>query len=325
MVASNAIANGGLSVNNYYMINAAVPIEAYDSGQDEGADNMTEDDWKGYPVELYAANWHELFTTTGDDSKELTWKNYFSGATDVAYNFYSPGDEVVENARASETFNSGFWTFIIGDFMSGNGSGRHAWVMQEMAKGCTDVVSWFTFKCSGGWSYNNRESDFEYIGQTNPDYDPILQTEPEFIPYFNAVEASDGWDNGNGGLTRDDLAQYGFFRKFAHFEQEEGGYSYLYGPISTPVTLQNPGHQWDLLASGIPAMSFAAAVNPMIILPATRNLNMEAQRGDNQAWPTSRQGGFYGSNWLHSDIKNMALPYVFNTYDTMLELGGFTQ
>ena len=85
----------------------------------------------------------------------------------------------------------------------------------------------------------------------------------EYIKY-TATEANTAWNNGYGELTRDDLAQYGFFRKFSHFEQDEGGYSYLYESVLPPVTLLY-GHQWDLLASGIPAMSFAAAVNSMDI------------------------------------------------------------
>lgn len=52
---------------------------------------------------------------------------------------------------------------------------------------------------------------------------------------------------------------------------------------------------------------------------------MELLRGNNPDWPVSRRD-VYGNEykrWLHSDIKNMALPYVFNTYDTMLKLGNY--
>jgi len=62
-VASNAISYGGLTPENYFMINAAVPIEAYDSNQDTDAngtimkENMTEKNWKEYPESLYASNW----------------------------------------------------------------------------------------------------------------------------------------------------------------------------------------------------------------------------------------------------------------------------
>ncbi len=75
-------------------------------------------------------------------------------------------------------------------------------------------------------------------------------------------------------------------------------------------------------------MSFAAAVNPIIKLEAAeRNFSMESQRGGGD-WPLSRKD-IYGEQdykrWLHSDIKNVALPYVFNTYDKMLTLGGFTE
>lgn len=94
------------------------------------------------------------------------------------------------------------------------------------------------------------------------------------------------------------------------------------------MSLQAESHLWDLLASGIPAMSFAAEANPIDVIDNTsiggvnRNYDMEALRGDNQSWPVSRKEGFYGSRWLHNDIKNMSSQYVYKIYDAMLEIGG---
>lgn len=329
MVAASAIAHNGLNVARYYAINSVVPIEAIDSAQTVGRngnimqDNMTEVDWKGYPKELYVANWHQLFKgNENDDRKALTWKDYFEEIIEETYNFYSPGEEVVENARNNESVNAGVFS-TISNWAEGGSLGEHAWVIQEMGKGCNGLIVWSLFECSGGWGFNTINSDLEFIGQKNPDYDPIFQTEPEFIPYFNAAEATDGWDNGNGELMPDDLAQYGFFRKFSHFDLNESEYSYLYGAISEPKTFISETHQWDLLASAIPSMSFAAAANPLEILPPSRNFNMEAMRGDNQAWPQERQTGFFGSRWLHSDIKNISMPYIFPIYEKMLKEGGF--
>ncbi|WP_303909245.1 hypothetical protein [Thiohalomonas denitrificans] len=73
MVASSAIANADFPASRYYMINAAVPIEAYASGQSHGWDGvemlgrMTEDSWKSYREQdgsdkLFADGWHNLFT-----------------------------------------------------------------------------------------------------------------------------------------------------------------------------------------------------------------------------------------------------------------------
>ncbi|MDX2507831.1 MAG: hypothetical protein QNL62_25600 [Gammaproteobacteria bacterium] len=329
VVASNAISYGSLTPAKYFMINAASPIEAYGSAQDTAnniimKDNMTEVSWKDYPEALYTANWHKLFAGNPlDNRNQLTWKNHFIRATSVAYNFYSPGDEVVENANANERFSATLWNNLVNvDFE------QHTWVMQEMGKGCKGLISWFVFKCSGGWEFNLNQNDFEFIGKTNPDYDPV-DNPIEFISYENGLEATAARDNNT--LTNENLAQYGFFFKFNHFENNESEYSYLYQPIANAVLLQSDQHQWDLLASGIPTMSFAAAANPMDAVDDTdvggkdRNFNMETLRGTTPAWPTERSSSSRQKNWLHSDIRGIALPYVYQTLDTMLVLGDFKE
>jgi hypothetical protein len=88
-------------------------------------------------------------------------------------------------------------------------------------------------------------------------------------------------------------------------------------------------HLWDLLASGIPSMSYAAAANNVATIPGDKNFNMQTMRdvdtSGNPYWPQSRVSGFYGTRWLHSDIKNMATPYVYPIYEKMLKEGGFVQ
>jgi len=329
VVASNAISYGGLTPKNYFMINAAVPIEAYDSTQDTDTsgtimkENMTEKSWKEYPDSLYASNWYELFSSnTEDDRRKLTWKNYFNGAVSVAYNFYSPGEDVVENAIETESFNAALWQNILDGELS-----QHTWVMQEMGKGFNSLGSWYAFKCSGGWKFNKLESDLDYIGKPNPLYD---ETDPEntvskSLPYANALEATLARDNST--LTDDALVQYGFFSKFSHFENGVNACKYLYQPISNAVTLPNEQHQWDLLASAIPAMSFAAAANSMSSLinldtNEDKNFNMESLRGDIPAWPTIRsEDPKWATRWRHSDIRNVALPYVYHTFEKMLTIG----
>jgi hypothetical protein len=81
--------------------------------------------------------------------------------------------------------------------------------------------------------------------------------------------------------------------------------------------------QYDVLARGIPALSFATAMHPVVPLGTDRNFNMEAQGRTQNQWPTeghtsdSRDAG----RWLHSDFKNVALPYVFKMYQEMVNRG----
>lgn len=74
----------------------------------------------------------------------------------------------------------------------------------------------------------------------------------------------------------------------------------------------------------VPALSFATAVHKLLPLESTdRNFNMETQGRTQNQWPTeghtndSRDMG----RWLHSDFKNVPLPYVFQMYQEMINRG----
>ncbi len=80
--------------------------------------------------------------------------------------------------------------------------------------------------------------------------------------------------------------------------------------------------QYDLLARALPALSYAAAVNRLQRLPNERVFDMEALGRTEGQWPT--EGHTNSDNrdhWLHSDFKNVALPYVHQMYDAMISKG----
>jgi hypothetical protein len=87
--------------------------------------------------------------------------------------------------------------------------------------------------------------------------------------------------------------------------------------------------QYDLLAPGIPALSFAAAVHPLERLKnltnpsLSRNFDMEAQGRDSGVWPTEGHTADSQSagRWLHSDFKNVSLPHVHKMYEEMINRG----
>ncbi len=224
---------------------------------------------------------------------------------------------MVENARDNESVTSGVFDTVIG-WASGGSLGQHAWVIQEIGKGCNSLTAWTLFECSGGWGFNNHPGDLEFVGELNPNWNGNNPTN-QYRKYLTASSATEAWNNGD--LTEDELAQYGFFRRFSHFDQNEGEYRYMYGPINTPVIFQQASHHWDLLASAVPSRSFAAAANSLEILEdRDANFNMqELRHGD---WPQER-GGFFGNRWLHSDIKNIGMPYIYPIYEEMLKIGKF--
>jgi len=92
MVVSSAIKDHHAVVDKYYMINAAVPTEAFYKAEPV-ASEMIDSDWDGYKPSLRASEWHTLFT---DNRSQLTWRDYLaSDQTIKYYNFYSPGEDVL--------------------------------------------------------------------------------------------------------------------------------------------------------------------------------------------------------------------------------------
>jgi hypothetical protein len=78
----------------------------------------------------------------------------------------------------------------------------------------------------------------------------------------------------------------------------------------------------DVLARGIPAMSFGAAANAVqAISQGGENFDMEAKGRLPDAWPTEGHEGFRANQWIHSDFKNVALPYVSSMYEALISKG----
>ena len=87
-----------------------------------------------------------------------------------------------------------------------------------------------------------------------------------------------------------------------------------------------PTTQFKLLAEAIPAVSFAAAANSLNVLDeqpgGERNIDMEDERVGGQ-WPQVRlEDELLADNWLHSDIKNIAYPYIEPLYERIVLEGG---
>lgn len=121
------IQDHGLQVYRYLMCNSAVPAEAYDPSESLRVSQLVHPDWEGYPTNSWAASWHTLFRDDADDDrKHLGWPGRFSGVLDVAVNFYSAGDEVLELAVDNDV---GILTGI------GDSLAHHAWYKQKLFKG----------------------------------------------------------------------------------------------------------------------------------------------------------------------------------------------
>ena len=135
MLVSSAIKDCGLSVNAYFMLDAAVAREAYNPSALD-TDNMRHPDWQNYSNRLWASEWHLLFPTS-DGRGNLTWRGRFDGISPV-YNYYSSTEDVLDNGDGQ----------LHNPLVS-----QWAWYNQEVRKGTT--LMWLApGNCEGGWGFN---------------------------------------------------------------------------------------------------------------------------------------------------------------------------
>jgi hypothetical protein len=274
------------------MINAAVPMEAYDpsvldqKGPGSAYEAMTESGWKGKVNHIFASNWHQGFDADNDSRGKLAWKGLFGKITlrPGVVNFYSSGEDVVENPKSSSSL-------VILDMITNFDTAKGAWGHQEMIKGSAGAGGLAFSRVQGGWW---RRSNFD---------DPVvsvdvLRTNPRFRLFLEGDLFSE--DAGTGSIKASESRVL-----------------------------------YDVLARGIPALSYAAAANPVPAFTPSRNFDMESsgrvekgKEADGNTifeWPTEGHDDEYRANrWNHSDLKNVALPYVHKMYQNMLTQGELT-
>ena len=132
VLASEAAENYALSYSRYYMLNAALPVEAFAPSIVNS--EMIEHAWTNINTRLFSANWHECFEDyLADSRKDLKWRGRYVNVQN-AVNCYSPTEDVLANATT-------------------NGWGG-AWSMQELFKG-TAALHVIPGNCEGGWGFND--------------------------------------------------------------------------------------------------------------------------------------------------------------------------
>ena len=141
MLVSSAIADHGMQVSAYFMLNAAVPMEAYDEGEitPESSHNMANPDWHDYTNRLWASRWHEAWKRLdpNDGRCGMTWRGRFGNIVN-AYNYFSPGEDVLTNGN-------GVTHALL--------SSTYSWYNQESRKGQWPML--LPGNNEAGWSFNS--------------------------------------------------------------------------------------------------------------------------------------------------------------------------
>ena len=224
MLVSAARQFHGLQYEKYFMLNAAVPIEAYDQecGVTENSKFcMTHPDWRPYPDRVRATHWYELFLASqGDERRRLTWKGLFKDVGNTV-NFYSSKDEVVADGN-------GKWKWPL--------TRNHAWYNQERARGAYLV----SLSPQAGWKFSEHYLTNSIV--ENAFGEVSLETR-----WYTPEETALIGDNS--------LREHSFFKEFRD--------TALYGAGGSQFLAANPYVLWYALSHGIPAESFATGANPV--------------------------------------------------------------
>ncbi|OGU16942.1 MAG: hypothetical protein A2076_00025 [Geobacteraceae bacterium GWC2_53_11] len=275
-------------IKNYFMIDAAVAIEAYDDGASQ-SDDMRHSDWINYKKELWASEWHQLYVSDSpkDNRANLTWRGRFNARpkfTDY-YNFYSSGEEVLATLPINTPL-----TEILKD--EANQLGTYAWALQEKLKGANPITVDIAGSSLAGWGFNLEDY---------AEKDPFGKNTNNPISFFLAND-----------IPNTDLKTKPFFKK--------GSDADLYAPGSIGSTYA-ANNMNRLLGSAIPALTLPAGANTVETLGAEEvfNFNMEIKFKKNKNWPKIREPY---DNWKHSDLKNVSYPFVYSLFDTFVSLGG---
>jgi hypothetical protein len=303
MLTLSAISDCHAPISQYFMMDAAVPVEAIDPASTNVA-FMTFSTWAGYSNRLFAAYWCQLFPTN-DARSTLSWNNRLGniGSVDV-YNFYSSGEEVLRltagdpplttiNILATQLINYS-WPGILWPDVP---FGTYSWYWQEKGKGTCNEDS-LIGSSHGGWKFSTYWvtsglfpvplSPTIMNGTTNT----ILQTQPMFD--FNSTD--------NNFLLDVDSELLGSVPGV--------------NPSTYAATYRN-----RILSDAIPAMSLVAGANPV---PRLKPQNGNDKNTDmmtlKNGWSLGRTGGEAGM-WHHSDFAQMAYTFTHQLYDTFVTTG----
>jgi len=290
MVAAKAI-NDGLAVSKYFMLDAAIPSEAFDASlQDETAAvrrKYVPSSWLGYDPLSWAANWHRWFPE--DDRGRLKWRGVFADVPDLTdvYNYYSDGDEVFEEQNSVPTkygrifhwptFKAS-WPFVeTGGMLT---PARCAWQKQEVLKGIDLLFG----TLDGGWGFHCWRRTVGHNMHRTVHYSSL---QANAMVHDGSIVANPVFDRGESAM------------------------------FNATISESDINH---ILAYNIPAVSSATGKMPVIKrkLPAF-NLNLNSSQFKSNQW--GRNHLHYEQRWLHSDVKNMTFQCVYILFEDIVTKG----
>lgn len=196
MVVSSAIVDHGLNPARYFMIDAAVAMEAYVPTY-QYPQEIAISPWLTYTNRVWASEWYRLFGAT-DGRNGLTWRDRF-GDISQAINYYSSGEDVLDNNAS-------------GGSVSLFDAPQYAWVFQEQIKGGVLPAILVGVDSHGGWKFNNDYSAGVYDPSNGVNVTATTPAEAAAVPpyllrtdsFFKRFYDDNLYGTSGGTLATDD-------------------------------------------------------------------------------------------------------------------------
>jgi len=332
MVVGVAIQDKHAVIDNYFAIDAAVALEAYDLcsnfiDYNKITTSMVKvENWETYwdyddtTKKLFASEWYKLFDT-GDSRSKLTWRGRLDNVVNIPkmYNFYSSTEEVLAEYEGDNVL----WD---GRLMTSD----RAWVRQEKFKGRLSKIKTPDIPISdpllgdpvllpgvvvnvgglgspyAGWGFNLTEPAYtkdgtdEYgkqitVPRSPSELGPFDESYIERLkttPFFLPTPSELFGTNGSSFVSKN--------------VKQTSLYSYYDGNMVENVSVQD----W-LLAEAFPATTLPAGANtnePLERVGTGRNIDMSKTcilTTVKSKWPRkSDTNGNYP--WLHGDFVDVS-------------------
>jgi hypothetical protein len=326
-----------MCVNNACLIDAALAQESFDGETDDNLTAMRPLAWQYYPPELWAAHWYERFDASDARSK-LTWRNRFVGALSNngnVYSFYSSTEDVLgeyDGTPTAAVVHNAFNLIAGGGIAS---MGANAWVIQEKSKG--DELNLWKIHAGceyGGWGFNLDDpllnvdpvwyepyiSGGSVIGRRVKTPDEIgsvsadLLSQTRWTPLFKTGWGK--WDGSNPTKIVVDTSPSYYTGPSWIFD--------LYARDTTGSDVAaNSANRAQLLAEAIPALSLPVGANLCTKILAAKQFNMPAQFANIINWPRSVEKNGV-PDWHHSDMDQVAYPFIYSFYNRLVLITNIT-
>jgi len=298
MVVLSAISDWNAPINQFLMIDAAVPIEAVDPSG--GTNVMIYSTWRSYTNRLYASDWWQVWPAS-DARSTLAWSNRVGNLQNVGvYNFYSSGEEVLReyDSDPPSSVLGAIVTHLLNAWPGGLPFGTYAWVWQEKGKGSSSQ-DWFIGSSHGGWKFNTN-APYAYV--TNGVVTQIPNSQASLIP--NSQLQTNAFFDMSVDTTM--------------FTASSSGSIYA-------QTNRN-----RILSDAIPALSLPVGANPVPAFsppksPVQRNFDMQSSYEN--GWPLGRGpaswpiGTTAPGEWHHSDFHQVAYTFTYQLFNQMVTVG----